>query len=191
MGPNRKTVGDLRGAGGLASKVVSPRSRAPRRALAVMRSSARAASKREGRGRAAATVHTAGYAGRTVREFISALKSAGIKRLIDVRALPLSRRPGFSKSALAASLDAGGIEYVHLRDAGNPFRHEASDIERCLLRYRHYLEDRPDVLEQISVLTAEMPSILLCVEADPSACHRSVIALALERAGRAAEIVNL
>jgi uncharacterized protein (DUF488 family) len=108
-----------------------------------------------------------------------------------VRALPLSRRPGFSKSALAASLDAGGIEYVHLRDAGNPFRHEAADIDRCLSRYRHYLEARPDVLEQISVLTAEMPSILLCVEADATACHRSVIALALARAGRAAEIVNI
>ncbi|MBM3927915.1 MAG: DUF488 domain-containing protein, partial [Sphingomonadales bacterium] len=58
------------------------------------------------------TIYTIGYEGATQGEVIAALERAGVKRVIDVRQLPLSRRPGFSKSSLAASLAERGIDYV-------------------------------------------------------------------------------
>jgi len=61
-------------------------------------------------------IFTIGYEGTTMDEFLAALKAAGVERLIDVRALPLSRRPGFSKSPLRAALEEVGIKYVHLKD---------------------------------------------------------------------------
>ena len=61
------------------------------------------------------TIYTICYEGATVDGFLATLKQAGVERLIDVRALPSSRRPGFSKSPLAAALSEVGIEYVHLR----------------------------------------------------------------------------
>src|SRR5687768_13417822 len=68
------------------------------------------------------TIFTIGYEGATMAEFLATLRQAGVERVIDVRALPLSRRPGFSKSSLAAELNAMGIDYVHLKPLGTPKR---------------------------------------------------------------------
>src|SRR5438309_10731697 len=65
-------------------------------------------------------IFTIGYEGATVPEFIAALKNAGVERVIDVRALPLSRRPGFSKTPLKGALEEAGIEYIHLKALGTP-----------------------------------------------------------------------
>src|SRR5829696_2323525 len=65
-------------------------------------------------------IFTIGYEGTTMPEFIAALQGAGVQRVIDVRALPLSRRPGFSKTPLKGALAEAGIEYVHLRALGTP-----------------------------------------------------------------------
>src|SRR4029078_4443476 len=65
-------------------------------------------------------IFTIGYEGTTMDEFLAALKAAGVERLIDVRALPLSRRPAFAKSPLRAALEEAGIEYVHLKALGTP-----------------------------------------------------------------------
>src|SRR4051794_37749713 len=65
-------------------------------------------------------IFTIGYEGTTVPDFIATLKCAGVERVIDVRALPLSRRPGFSKSPLKAALEQAGIEYLHLKALGTP-----------------------------------------------------------------------
>src|SRR3569833_4579530 len=65
-------------------------------------------------------IFTIGYEGATMDEFIGALQRAGVKRIIDVRALPLSRRPGFSKTPLKGALDEAGIEYLHLKALGTP-----------------------------------------------------------------------
>src|SRR3954467_7185892 len=69
---------------------------------------------------AAMRIFTIGYEGATMDDFLAALKAAGVERLIDVRALPLSRRPGFSKSPLRAALEEVGVEYVHLKALGTP-----------------------------------------------------------------------
>src|SRR2546427_80970 len=67
-------------------------------------------------------VFTIGYEATTMADFLAALTGAGVERVIDVRALPLSRRPGFSKTSLAASLAEAGIDYVHLKALGTPKR---------------------------------------------------------------------
>lgn len=63
---------------------------------------------------------TIGYEGASVADFLDALRSAQIELLVDVRAVAMSRRPGFAKSALAANLKDAGIGYLHLRKLGTP-----------------------------------------------------------------------
>src|SRR5689334_9271017 len=124
---------------------------------------------------------TIGYEGTTMDEFLSALKTAGVERVIDVRALPLSRRPGFSKTPLRAALEEAGIEYVHLKALGTPSegrtaaragRHE--DMKRI---YSGQLE-LPEAIAQSAQmldLAAEKPSALLCMEREPEHCHRTLL----------------
>ena len=65
-------------------------------------------------------IFTIGYEGTTVPEFLAAVQNAGVERVIDVRAIPNSRRPGFSKTPLRNALAEAGIDYVHLRALGTP-----------------------------------------------------------------------
>ena len=130
-------------------------------------------------------IFTIGYESTTVGEFIGALTAAGVERLIDVRALPLSRRPGFSKTALKGALNEKGIEYVHLRALGTPADGRAAarsgrhdDLKRI---YASQLE-LPEAIAQGAMmldLVAEKPSALLCYEREPSVCHRSLLIAAI------------
>lgn len=132
-------------------------------------------------------VFTIGYEATTMAEFLAALKEAGVERVIDVRALPLSRRPGFSKSPLQAALSEAGIDYVHLKALGTPSEGRSAaragrqdDLERI---YAGQLE-LPEAIvqaEQMRELTAECPSALLCYERDPAGCHRSLLLAAVAR----------
>lgn len=114
-------------------------------------------------------------------EFLSALREAGVERVIDVRALPLSRRPGFSKTPLKNALAEVGIDYVHLRALGTPAEGRAaaragrqSDLERI---YAGQLElpEAMVAVEEMKRLAAEKPSALLCFERDPAGCHRTLL----------------
>lgn len=140
------------------------------------------------------TIYTIGYEGATQGEVIAALGRAGVRRVIDVRQLPLSRRPGFSKASLAASLAAHGIDYVHLRALGTPKpgRDAAKKGDRATLEavYAGQLElpEAQAEAARMRALAAEMPSALLCFERDPCACHRTLL-LAAE--GEGAEVVDL
>src|SRR5689334_7709224 len=126
-------------------------------------------------------IFTIGYEGTTVGEFLAALEQAGVKRVIDVRALPLSRRPGFSKSPLRAALEEAGIEYVHLKALGTPAEGRAAaragrhaDLERI---YAGQLE-LPEAMAQSAQmleLAREKPSALLCMEREPAHCHRTLL----------------
>src|SRR5947199_2201617 len=139
-------------------------------------------------------IFTIGYEGTTVPEFIAALQRAGVERIIDVRALPLSRRPGFSKSPLKAALAEAGIDYVHLKALGTPAEGRAAaragrhaDLERI---YAGQLE-LPEAMVQAAQmleLAGERPSALLCMERDPAHCHRSLL---LKAVARDAEVVDL
>ena len=139
-------------------------------------------------------VYTVGYEGVTMAAFLDTLRQAGVQRLIDVRALPLSRRPGFSKSALAASLGDVGIEYVHLKALGTPKegrdaakKGDVATLERV---YASQLElpEAQAASARMRALAAEKPTALLCYERDPCHCHRTLL-LAAE--GDGAEVVDL
>jgi len=139
-------------------------------------------------------IFTIGYEKATQAEVIGALQAAGVSRLIDVRAVPASRRPGFSKNILAASLAEHGIDYVHLKALGTPADGRAAaragrhaDLERI---YAGQLE-LPEAIAQSAIMLAlaeEKPSALLCYERDPAACHRSLL---LNSAAPDAEVVDL
>jgi uncharacterized protein (DUF488 family) len=140
---------------------------------------------------AASRLFTVGYEGRTVAEFVAALVGAGIGRVVDVRELPLSRRKGFSKTKLSEALAVAGIEYVHLRAAGNPYRDERHDIEGCLKKYRGYIDGRPDVIDELKVLSSDNKTALLCVEADAARCHRSVLVEKISRRSAGLQVQHL
>ena len=139
-------------------------------------------------------IFTIGYEGATVAEFIAALKEAGVQRVIDVRALPLSRRPGFSKSALGAALGESGIEYVHLKALGTPSEGRtaarAGRHEHMARVYAGQLE-LPEAIAQSAQmleLAREKPTALLCMERDPAHCHRTLL---LDAVAADAEVVDL
>jgi uncharacterized protein (DUF488 family) len=139
-------------------------------------------------------IFTIGYEAVTMADFLTALKTAGVERIIDVRALPLSRRPGFSKSSLAASLFDAGIGYVHLKALGTPKRGRDAAKKGDVATLREVYAEQLDVPEaqvqaaQMLELAAEMPSALLCYERDPCHCHRTLL---LDAVGEGAEVVNL
>lgn len=126
-------------------------------------------------------IFTIGYEGCTQAEFIAALGGAGVERVIDVRAVPLSRRPGFSKNVLAAGLREAGIDYVHLKALGTPPEgREAARKGRHEIMARVYAAqlDTPEAgaqAAQMIALAGEKPSALLCFERDPGQCHRTLL----------------
>jgi uncharacterized protein (DUF488 family) len=137
---------------------------------------------------------TIGYEGATMDEFLGALRAAGVERVIDVRALPLSRRPGFSKTPLKTALAEAGIDYVHLRALGTPAEGRAaaragrqSDLER-IYAAQLGLPEAIVASEEMKALAAEMPSALLCFERDPAGCHRRLL---VEAVAGEAETIDL
>lgn len=139
-------------------------------------------------------IFTIGYEAATVADLIAALAAAGVERVIDVRALPLSRRPGFSKSSLAAGLAEAGIDYRHLKPLGTPKpgRDAAKRGDVATLRqvYAGQLE-LPEAMAaagEMLALAAERPSALLCYERDPCHCHRTLLLAAV---AQDAEVVDL
>lgn len=127
---------------------------------------------------------TIGYSGRSVEDFVRALKRARVDRVVDVRELPLSRRRGFSKTKLGEALAAHGIEYVHLRAAGNPHRDQRHNIERCLALYRAHVSKNPSVVDLVEEAICGKRAALLCFEANAHECHRSVLTDRLRRRGQ-------
>jgi uncharacterized protein (DUF488 family) len=124
-------------------------------------------------------IFTIGYEGATQAEVVAALKAAGVARVIDVRAVPMSRKPGFSKNVLAAGLAEAGIGYVHLRALGTPpAGREAARKGQWEVMTRIYAEqlETPEAgaeAARMIALAEEKPSALLCFERDPAQCHRT------------------
>lgn len=139
-------------------------------------------------------IFTIGYEAATMADFLAALCAAGVRRVIDVRALPLSRRPGFSKTSLAASLATVGIDYIHLKALGTPKAGrdaaKKGDVATLAAAYAGQLE-LPEAQAQAGsmlALAAERPSALLCYERDPAHCHRTLL---LHAEAESAEVVDL
>jgi len=139
-----------------------------------------------GNGATSTWVGSVGYERyRSVEDFACLLSRAGVERLIDVRELPISRRRGFAKTALAAALAEQGIEYLHLRGMGNPkeFRdlYKSGRVDEGRAGYEQLLtEDRVDDLRELAGALHEKRSALMCVEHDEAVCHRQLILAALQ-----------
>lgn len=127
------------------------------------------------------TIWTIGYEQATQANVIGALVAAGVEVLADVRALPLSRRPGFSKSSLAAAAREAGIEYRHFKPLGTPAdgraaarRHDHAALETI---YAGQLE-LPEAIAAgaaLADLAHEKRVALLCYERDATECHRTLL----------------
>jgi uncharacterized protein (DUF488 family) len=125
---------------------------------------------------------TIGYEGSTIDAVVAQLRDAEVALLIDVRAVPQSRKPGFSKRQLAAGLDQVGIAYVHLQALGTPKPGRdavrAGHPERMEVIFREHMKsDRSQAeLAQAKQLVRERNACLLCFERDHNTCHRRLVA---------------
>jgi uncharacterized protein (DUF488 family) len=125
---------------------------------------------------------TIGYEGTTIDAVVAALRAAGVTQLLDVRAVPQSRKPGFSKRLLGGTVEAAGIGYVHLRGLGTPKagrdavrRGDVATMRRIFATHMETPEARLD-LARARDLTGRAASCLLCFERDHTHCHRAIVA---------------
>jgi uncharacterized protein (DUF488 family) len=132
------------------------------------------------------TVATIGYQAATVPSFLAALAAARVELLVDVRAVASSRRPGFSKSRLAGNLADAGIAYVHLRGLGTPAAGRAAPravrhglMRAIFLDLRRTHDAQTELAELEELVHGGRRVCLLCFEADPAHCHRTLVAEAL------------
>lgn len=132
-------------------------------------------------------IFTIGYEGAHIDHFVTTLKRAGVEMLVDVRAVAVSRRRGFSKTALGLRMAAEGIEYAHLRDLGDPKPgREAARAGRFRefeqIYDAHLATSEAEVaMEEAAKFAARSRVALMCFEADPLHCHRTVIARRLAK----------
>ena len=125
---------------------------------------------------------TIGYEDQTQEQLIEKLRRAGVEVLIDVRAVAASRRAGFSKGVLAASLKAAGLDYVHLRQLGTPkpgreAARKGRIAEMHAIYEAHLAEPAAQLeLAQAAEIAAGRRAALLCYEADAHHCHREIVA---------------
>ena len=130
-------------------------------------------------------IFTIGYEQATQAAVVAALREAGVEVLADIRYLPLSRRPGFSKSSLKAAVEEAGIAYRHFRDLGTPADGRAAarrgDHRELARVYSGQLE-LPQAMKQMAELRslAEGGRVcLLCYERNAAECHRALLFEAL------------
>jgi uncharacterized protein (DUF488 family) len=145
------------------------------------------------------TVSTIGHSTHPIEEFVGILLAHGIGRLVDVRTIPRSRRnPQFSRENLPGSLQAAGIQYRHLPGLGG-LRHPRKDSENTGWRnasfrgYADYMQtpEFGENLLHLIEIASEAPTAIMCAEAVPWRCHRSLIADALTARGiRVLEILS-
>ena len=130
------------------------------------------------------TVFTIGYEGLNINRFTSLLTEHDIETVVDIRALPLSRKPGFSKRALASVLNLSGLEYVHVVELGCPksvrdHYREDGNWECYTEGFLSHLKTQKAAIAELSVLVRSSNCALLCFEADYNFCHRSMVANAV------------
>jgi uncharacterized protein (DUF488 family) len=130
---------------------------------------------------------TIGYEQTPHKAVLDELESAGVKLLVDVRAVTSSRRPGFSKNQLAASLHERGIAYVHLKGLGTPKEGrlaarsgDYAALEKIFSAHLKKPEAKQELDELSSLVKKAGPVCLLCYERDHRHCHRQMIAEIIE-----------
>ncbi|MCA1845326.1 MAG: DUF488 domain-containing protein [Actinobacteria bacterium] len=125
---------------------------------------------------ASGRIYSVGYEGLTVGGLVERLQQSRIEELVDVRATPYSRRPGFSKKRLAASLEAAGIVYRHEPLLGNAFRGVEDFATAMDLMRKHLGSGEPaEAVERLIALARDRRIAVLCLEADQRRCHRHIV----------------
>jgi uncharacterized protein (DUF488 family) len=129
-----------------------------------------------------AGLFTIGYEGSTVDRVVAALHAAGVAHLLDVRAVPSSRKPGFSRRQLEAAVREAGLEYTHLRALGTPKpgrdaarRGDAATMQRIFAAHLQAPEPQAE-LARAEAISRASPCCLLCFERDHRMCHRDILA---------------
>jgi uncharacterized protein (DUF488 family) len=127
-------------------------------------------------------IFTAGYEGCVQDELFDRLVSAGATVLLDVRAVPQSRKPGFSKRVLAASAEARGLRYLHIPPLGTPKAGRqaaraghAAEMERIFDAHMATEAAQAGLVAATQAALAA-PVCLLCFERDHRMCHRRIVA---------------
>jgi uncharacterized protein (DUF488 family) len=148
----------------------------------------------------AVTVHTIGHSTRTLDEFVALLKAHAVTKVVDVRTIPRSRHnPQFNLEAMRDSLRKAGVEYLHMPGLGG-LRHAKSDSLNVGWRnasfrgYADYMQtpEFEDNVEKLIALAKEDRVAIMCAEAVPWRCHRSLIGDALTVRGiRTEDIMSL
>jgi len=140
---------------------------------------------------------TAGYEGATINSFISNLLVNNIEYVLDVRALPLSRKPGFSKSTLAQRLNCEKIQYIHLGELGapKPLRQNlksTGDYPAFFKKMDKYLDGKKDAIEKAYYYVKNNLCCLICFEHHADQCHRKIVAQKIKiRDGNGLQIKNI
>jgi uncharacterized protein (DUF488 family) len=141
---------------------------------------------------------TIGYEQATPVAVLGELKRAGVEVVVDTRAVAASRRPGFSKRALAAALGEAGIGYVHLQKLGTPAEGRqaarASDTDELWRIYDKHIKTAPaqEALDELMALIKSGKRIaLLCYCRDPKTCHRSRIVAQVKSRRRGIKVEDL
>lgn len=138
---------------------------------------------------------SAGYEGRSAEDLIAVLVDADVSVLVDVRENAISRKPGLSKRRLADHCEAHGIAYVHEPTLGNPrdnrdgFR--SGDPESRKVFEGHLAIRGADALGRVGELLEDRTVGLLCFEADPCSCHRSIVAAHLQSQDPLATVLSV
>jgi uncharacterized protein (DUF488 family) len=127
------------------------------------------------------TAYTIGYEGMTIEAFVASLRARRIVHLIDIREVALSRKKGFSKTALSEHLERVGIRYSHVRALGCPKRirdqyRVDGNWERYSRAFAAYLESQAPALRELRRTVKADRCSLMCFEADYTLCHRSLVA---------------
>jgi len=137
-----------------------------------------------------ATLFTVGYEGSKPSDLFASLQDNGVTLLIDVRDVPISRKPGFSKTSLSLGLDVAGIRYLHLKGLGDPKPGRVaaregrfSDFRRIFAAHMMTTAAQQALAEAI-VAASKSVACLLCFEQDHTNCHRCIVADSMARRGK-------
>lgn len=137
------------------------------------------------------TVYTIGHSTRTTSEFIELLKDHCVSQLVDIRSIPGSRHnPQFGQEALSKSLEKAGLKYLYLKKLGglrsapkDPTIDALNDgwRNRSFRNYADYMQTQDFLagIEQLMNIAEEQTTAIMCAEAVPWRCHRSLVADAL------------
>ncbi|HEV2133060.1 MAG TPA: DUF488 domain-containing protein [Terracidiphilus sp.] len=161
-------------------------------------SSASSRKQNQPRRRAPLVIYTIGHSTRPIDEFIDLLRAHNLRQLVDVRTVPRSRHnPQFGQDQLGPALENAGIHYLHMPALGG-LRHSRRDSINTAWRnlsfrgYADYMQTQPfaDALDDLIALARKHPTAIMCAEAVPWRCHRSLIADALVVRGIDAEEIS-